>query len=160
MSRGANLSIGPARLDDDGNMHVIIGGHDFIPGDKYTILEMGWAAYVAQDEVPDDWLGLHGETRPAEEGCNELASGSGCLVTSHPVLVALSIRAWWHMNSRPIPTSPEVVIPNFAEAVQEVRDRQILNDFNEKYKGKVPGLRRCKSEAREVQPQSPFWRSE
>lgn len=117
-------------------------GQAFWAGEKYTFLEMGWAVYIAEGELPEGWLREHGETRAAEEDCNELASGHGMLVTSHPVLVALSLRAWWHRNGREIPTAPVVTLPTFEEAVEEVRRREILNDFNRRYAGEVPGLRR------------------
>lgn len=136
------LVITNATLDEHGNVHVTISGHRFWAGEKYTILEMGWAVYIAEGEVSEAWMRQHGETRPAEEGWNELASRHGSLVTSHPVLVALSLRAWWHQNGRSIPTAPRVAIPAFDEAVEEVRQRKILNDFNAIHAGAVPGLRR------------------
>jgi hypothetical protein len=120
----------------------MISGQAFWAGEKYTILEMGWAVYLADGEVSETWLRQHGETRVAEEGWNELASRHGSLVTSHPVLVALSLRAWWHQNGRTIPTAPHVDVPTFEEAVEEVRQREILNDFNARFAGLVPGLRR------------------
>jgi len=133
------LLIKNARLDKQGTLHVSIGGYRFFAGEKYTSLEMGWAAYVAEEDIPEEWMRQYGETRPAEEGWNELASSSGTLVTSHPVLVALALRAWWHGNDRPIPTAPRVRVPDFDEAVDEVRRREILNDFNARHAGKVPG---------------------
>jgi len=136
------LEITNAGLDERGGLQVRISGQPFWAGEKYTILEMGWAVYCAEGEVPEAWLREHGETRPAEEGWNELGSGHGMLVTSHPVLVALSLRAWWHRNGRGIATAPRVDIPTFAEAVEEVRQREILNDFNAIHAGTVPGLRR------------------
>lgn len=136
------LEITNVHLDSMEAMHVVIAGQSFRAGEKYTILEMGWAVYLAEGEVPESWMRAHGETRPAEDGWNELASGNGGLVTSHPVLVALGLRAWWHGNGRKIPTAPEVRPPTFAEAVDEVRRREILNDFNRCHAGTVPGLRR------------------
>jgi hypothetical protein len=136
------LEITNVYLDEMGDLRALIAGQAFWAGGKYTFLEMGWAVYSAEGELPEAWLREHGETRPAEEGCNELASGNGTLVTSHPVLVALSLRAWWHRNGREIPTAPEVKPPTFEEAVEEVRRREILNDFNRCHAGTVPGLRR------------------
>lgn len=75
-----------------------------------------------------------------------MPSNGGMLVTSHPVLVAIGLRAWWHGNGRPISTAPEVVIPTFDEAVEAVRGREILNDFNTQHAGTVPGLARWKPE--------------
>ena len=136
------LEITNVHLDEMGELHALIAGQPFWAGEKYTILEMGWAVYIAEGELPEAWLREHGETRPAEEGWNELASGHDMLVTSHPVLVALSLRAWWHRNGREIPTASVVKPPTFEEAVEEVRGREILNDFNLRHTGTVPGLRR------------------
>ena len=138
----AELEITNVHLDEMGDLHALISRQPFWAGEKYTILEMGWAVYIAEGELPRDWMREHGETRPAEAGWNELASGHGMLVTSHPVLVALSLRAWWHRNGRKIPTAPVVNPPTFEEAVEEVRRREILNDFNRCHAGTVPGLRR------------------
>lgn len=138
----AELEITNVHLDERGTLHALISGQPFWAGEKYTILEIGWAVYIAENELPEGWLREHGETRPAEEGWNELASGHGTLVTSHPLLVALSLRAWWHRNGREIPTAPVVKLPTFGEAVVEVRRREILNDFNRCHARTVPGLRR------------------
>lgn len=123
-------------------MCVTIDGRVFSAGDKYTILETGWAVYVTADILPRQWLARWGETRQKDGDFNELASDENTLVTSHPVLVALALRGWWHGNGRPIPTAPVVSIPTFDEAVIEVREREILNDFSVKHAGTVPGLRR------------------
>jgi hypothetical protein len=119
----------------------MVSGHRFWAGEKYTILEMGWAVYLAEEEVSEKWLRDHGDVRPAEKGWNELASKHGTLISSHPVLVALALRAWWHRNGKLITSAPEVVLPTFAEAVEEVRQRKILNEFNKCYANTVPGLR-------------------
>jgi hypothetical protein len=138
----AGMQITNAHLDAMSDLHVLISGHSFLAGDEFTIQEMGWAVYRAEGEVPASWLRALAETLPAENGWNELASCKGMLVTSHPVLVALSLRAWWHRNGREIPTAPEVKPPTFEEAVEEVRRREILNDFSRCHAGTVPGLRR------------------
>lgn len=142
------LEIGPAHLDENLILHVVIAGRLFWAGAKYTLLEMGWAIYLADGELPAEWLERYGETRPAEEGCNEMASHQCRLVTSHPVLVALSLGAWWHRNGRAIATAPEVPVPSFEEAVQVVREREICNDFNMLHRGTVPGLERWKPACR------------
>ncbi len=129
-------------LDEHGNLHVAISGYRFRAGEKYTILEMGWAVYIAEAEVSEEWFRVHGEVRPAEEGWNELASRPGMLVSSHPVLVALALRAWWHRNGQQLPTAPAVVLPTFDDAAAEVRKRRILNDFNLCHADSVPGLTR------------------
>jgi hypothetical protein len=136
------LEISNASMDERGNLHVTISGHRFWAGEKYTILELGWAVYVAEDEVPEEWMRIHGETRPADAEWSEFASKSSMLVTSHPVLVALSLRAWLHRNGVAIETTLRVDVPSFDEAVEEVRAREILNDFNQCHAGTVPGLAR------------------
>lgn len=137
------FEIGPARVDAMGILELYLDGRRFTAGEKYTILEVGWAVYLADDSVPKAWMDRYGETRPADEGgYGELASTNRDLITSHPVLVALSLRAWWHRNDRPIQTAPVVPISTFDEAVEEVRTRPILNDFNNVHAGTVPGLRR------------------
>lgn len=137
-----SLEISHAHLDDHGDLHVTIAGQPFWAGEKYTFLELGWAAYVAEGEVPVGWMEMHGETRPADGEWSELASRNDMLFTTHPVLVALGLRAWWHHNGCEIETAPDVVVPSFDEAVCEVRARKILNDFNESHAGRVPGLAR------------------
>ena len=136
-----DLMISNARLDESGYMHVTISGHSFWAGEKYTILEIGWAIYVQDEEVPEEWFWQYGETRPREKGTSELNSSRGNgFVTSHPVLVTLALKAWGHQNGSPIPTAPDVPIPSFDEAVEQVRHRKILNDFNRHHVGIVPGL--------------------
>lgn len=139
-SEGSRLGIGPATIDANGRFCVELDGYRFFAGEKYTILEHGWAVYLVEAELPEGWLRRHGETRPAQDGWNELPSHGGMLVTSHPVLVALALRVWWHRNGQPISTTPEVLIPSFADAVDEVRRRKILNEFNQCYEGVVPGI--------------------
>jgi hypothetical protein len=125
-------------IADDGEFHVIVNGYRFWPGEKYTILEIGWAVYGCQEGLPSGWMEQYGETRPADGERPELRSHDDCLITSHPVLVALSIRAWWSRNGK---THPQLLsTPNFLEAVVEVAGREILNNFNFEYAGKVPGL--------------------
>ena len=48
--RELGCAIGPAQLDDEGNLRVCIDGVQFCAGEKYTILEMGWAVYLAEDK--------------------------------------------------------------------------------------------------------------
>lgn len=143
-----HLNIGHALLDGQDTLVVSVDGYTFAADDKYTILELGWVVYLAAKEIPARWMLQHGETRPAEEGGTcELASHERTLVTTHPVLVALSLRAWWHGNGRPIPTAPEVPIPTFDDAAEEVRARPIFNDFNLVHAGTVPGLLRWKEQS-------------
>src|SRR4051812_31707202 len=90
--------VGPVDIDAD---FVTIDGHRFSFGEKYTILELGWAVYLTENSLPSAWLRQFGEFKPADEEWGELRSGGGMLVTSHPVLVALALRRWWHRNGRP-----------------------------------------------------------
>lgn len=136
------LEIGDCTIDEHGSLHVTIAGHRFRAGDKYGILEFGWAVYLAEKPLPDTWIKTYGETRPAMDGWSEIATRDSLLMTSHPVLVALSLCAWWHSNDRPIATAPHVTIPTFDQAVEQVRQRVILNDCNRIYAGMVPGLER------------------
>lgn len=138
-----SLVIESAGIDpENGVLHVLIDGYQFWAGEKYTILEMGWAVYRAKDDLPHGWLAARGETRPADEDWNELASSGEGLVTSHPVLVALSLKAWWHRNDVKLEGLPLVAIPTLAEAITIVRSRKILNEFNRRFEGDVPGLTR------------------
>ena len=117
-----------------------LSGHTFWAGEKYTILEQGWAVYLAGENQTPEWFDKFAETKPKEDGFNDLQSGNGMLVTSHPILVALAIRSWWHRNGETITTAPRVEIPLLDEAIEEVKKRRILNPFNEKWAGIVPGI--------------------
>lgn len=144
---GQEFQIGPASIGSDcadgysGGLTVYIDGYAFHAGEKYTILELGWAVYQAVSEVPEEWMRKHGECRAAEGDCGPLETTASMLMTSHPVLVALALRAWWHRNGRRIRTAPQVPVPTFNQAVDRVRRRTILNDFNRPYAGQVPGLK-------------------
>ena len=117
---------------------VVIDGHCVWPGEKYTILEEGWAVYLAHN-VPQEWMDRYGETKLQDGSTGELDSDDDMLITSHPVLVALALQFWWHDNGRPIKTAPIVRVPDFDEAVEIVRNREILNGFSEPYARIVPG---------------------
>ncbi len=88
------------------------------------------------------WLREVGETLPAdpEDDRCELPSGDGLLITSDPILVALALNASWHENGHPQPINVPLPIPSWADAVEIVRSRPILNDFNTKRAGTLPGL--------------------
>lgn len=131
-----------AHLSEMGDLEVLISGHRFWAGEKYTILELGWAVYRAEDELPEDWVRKYGETRAGDQDWSEFNSTSSLLMTSHPVLVALALRAWWQRNRRPIATAPIVEVPTFEAAVEMVRTREIINDCNQCHAGIVPGLMR------------------
>jgi len=141
------MEIGPAHIDEDGTLRVLISGQWLWAGEKYTQLERGWAVFGADDNLPAEWVSRYGETRPADD-YKELASRPSMLATSHPVLVALSLRAWWHRNGLPIQTDPEVEIPTFDQAVEEVRNRKIHNSDALGYAGTVPGLERWKNQSK------------
>jgi len=135
------LKIENARLDKFGEFTVTLSGHNFSLGqNKYTILELGWAVYLAEDKIESAWMEKFGEHRPAQDGVSEFSSHDGMLFTSHPILVALALRSWWHRNGRSIETAPVVRIPTMEDAIEEVRKRKILNPWNRKWASIVPGL--------------------
>lgn len=124
-------------------MVVTIDGRDFQNDTKYTFLERGYATYLFHgDETPEfrQWIKDNGETMhgDAEQNGNDLESGQNMLVTSDPTLFALAYEAWWAMNGRPLPMGKRLPIPLYRESVRIMRTREILNDFNDKYKGVVP----------------------
>ena len=138
------MNIGPAIIrEDNRGFEVKIDGHWFFNGEKYTIIEQGWAFYGAENSVSDEFLRTWGETKPADDDWSELTSTNSGIVTSHPVLVALVI-LWHHhaLDEKLIPSAPEIPIPDWDDAVEIVRNRKILNDFNRSYAGTMPGLRR------------------
>jgi 5-methylcytosine-specific restriction enzyme subunit McrC len=123
-------------------LHVKLGGQWYFPGEKYTILETGWALYINTDynKRCEPWIQRHGEHRPGDENMAELTSSKTSFFTTHPVLVALSLRYWWHRNGNPMPIRKGLPLsPTFDEALNEVENRRILNPWNEIYRGKVPG---------------------
>lgn len=121
---------------------VTIDGRNLWTNTKYTILELGYATYVLEDIDDEVWILAHGEIIPSESkgGRNELRSTGNMLITSDPILVALAYEGWWSRNGQPLPLNQSLPIPLFEEAVEIVRNRKILNDFNQKYAGSVPGL--------------------
>lgn len=69
-------------------------------------MELGWAVYISVDGIPPEWIREFGETRPADDEYNELSSSlNDSLITSHPVLVALSLQACWAPERPPHPHS-------------------------------------------------------
>lgn len=119
----------------------IIDGRTFWPGEKFTILELGYAVFVIH-QSDEEWISANGETVPADPDDNrsELRSGRGMLITSDPVLVALAIEAWWYENEESPRRVGKVSVPTAFEAIEIVKNRVILNDFNQKWAGYVPGL--------------------
>ncbi len=132
------LTVSQPVIDEHGDLSVSIDGYRLMAGEKYTILELGWAYYIAQDKLPPEWLELYGETRPADGDRPDLMSDSNGFATSHPVLVALAIRAWDQRNGYERPDI--LVLPAMIEAVTEVASREIRNGFNQSFAGSVPGL--------------------
>lgn len=139
-----DLVVESACLDQTGDLQVSISGYQLWAGGKYTILELGWALYFTDEEkeLPEDWVANYGEVRPYDGDWNELASDSQTLITSHPVLVALSLHAWWHRNGKRLSTAPHIEVPSFKEAVEIVRNRPFVNTDSECHAGTVPGLER------------------
>lgn len=122
-------------------LEVTIDGKLFRVGEKYTILELGYAVYHT-DQIDEDWLLANGDSIPEDlsVGRAELKSGRGILITADPVLVALALESWWSRNGIPKPQDTPLPIPTAFEAVNIVRNRRILNEFNKNAAGSVPGL--------------------
>jgi len=94
------------------------------------------------DQDDEKWLLENGDSIPEDpsDGRAELESGHGILITADPILVALAIESWWSRNGLPQRQGVPLPIPLFYEAVDIVRNRKILNDFNNKWAGFVPGV--------------------
>ena len=122
-------------------LEVTIDGRLFRAGEKYTILERGYAVYIL-DQEDEDWLEHNGDSMPgdAPDCPPALCSRHGILVTADPVLVALALEDWWSRNGIPLPQNVPLPIPTAYEAVSIVRNRKILNAFSKRFAGHVPGL--------------------
>ena len=140
-------------IEYDDWLEVIIDGRRFHAGEKYTILELGYAVYL-MDQNDDDWLRENGDIIPADpsDSRSEFKSGDGILITADPTLVALAIESWWSRNGVPKPQGVPLPIPTAYEAIEIVRNRKILNDFNEKMTGIVPGLEIIAKRGRKMGP--------
>ena len=134
------MNINSAKVGDR-SLEVTIDGKIFEAGEKYTIIELGYAIYL-MDEEDEDWLMKNGDFIPTDlsDGRSEMLSRKTTLVTAHPVLVALAYQYWWSQNGKPEPKNKIFPIPTFEEAVEIVRNREIINEFNQNYEGLVPGL--------------------
>jgi len=127
----------------DRALHVEIDGFKLYAFQtKYTILEMGYALFLFDGRVDEEWLRKNGETIPADplDGRSALES-NGCLITSDPILFTLAYEHWWAQNGRALPENVPLPIPLLDEAIEIMRTREILNDFNAKYAGKLPAAR-------------------
>lgn len=122
------------------SLHLRINGHHVVAGDKYTIIEMGYAILLGVDESSYRWLDRISKTVPADEGGGRgsLRGGDGMAVTSDPVIVALSYTDWWARNTEGFKAGRSLRIPTQEEAALIVRNRKILNDFNRRYAGMLP----------------------
>lgn len=133
-------------------LFVRVDGFLFYAGEsKYTILEMGFAVLLAEEngcEI-ERWLYINGERIFDDNGFNRpaLRSGSGMLPTSNPILFALAYKQWWHVNGEPLRQGP-LAIPTLESAVETQRNRRILNDFNLEYGGKLPEEWNLRNDAR------------
>jgi hypothetical protein len=137
------LNITKARISGYA-LFVTIDGREFFAGEKYTILEMGYAVYTLHDLDRDSdsaqWILANGETIPPDKSAGRAAVSSTktMLITSHPILFALAYKFWWHLNGEPLPENELLQIPALEQSFSIQRNRRILNDFNLKYKGKLP----------------------
>jgi hypothetical protein len=121
-------------------LHLRIDGHRLRAGEKYTIIEMGYAILLPDDDDNSGpWLARITETIPhnPEDGRGPLTGGECMAVTSNPIVVALSYADWWARNTDGFKAGRSLRIPSQEEAVQIVRRRRILNDFNRRYEGKL-----------------------
>ena len=86
-------------IEHDNWLEVVIDGRRFRVGEKYTILELGYAVYI-MDQNDEKWLVENGDSIPEDPGDSqaELKSGHGTLITADPILVALAIESWWSRN--------------------------------------------------------------
>lgn len=128
-------------IEGDYFIQVCIDGYTFTSDTKYTILELGYALYQ-MIEPDENWLRKNGENIPSdpEDHRSELNSGGGTFITSDPILVALAYESWWNRNDKPNPRNTPLPIPLTSEAIDIVRNRIILNEFNLKWSGFVPYL--------------------
>lgn len=125
----------------DRSLEVIIDGRLFEAGEKYIFLELGYAIYL-MNEADEVWIQKNGDFIPADhsDGRSEMLSRKSTLVTAHPILVALAYQYWWSQYELPKFKNNIYPIPTFEEAIEIVRNRKIINDFNLNYKGLVPAL--------------------
>jgi hypothetical protein len=118
------------------------------PGEKYTILEMGYASFLSvSGGFTKDWLARYGERIPEKltgqsTGYEILETSRSFMITSHPQLVALALISCNHglRGQPPLVPGERYPIPEFWEAVEIVRNREIFNEFQMPFKGQVPGL--------------------
>jgi hypothetical protein len=117
-----------------------IDGHRVTTGEKYTIIELGYAVLLGVDDSSSTWLNTITETIPAEptQGRGLLTGSEGMAITSNPVVVALSYLDWWARNSDGFKAGRSLPIPSIEQAERIARTRRILNDFNQPYAGKLP----------------------
>jgi hypothetical protein len=121
-------------------LHLVIDRHRVNAGEKYTIIEMGYAVLLAANDESNSWLAEITETIPPnpDGSRGRLSGGDGSAVTSDPIVVALSYQDWWARNTDGFEPGREMPIPTREEATHIVRNRRILNEFNRKYEGKLP----------------------
>jgi len=76
-------------------LEVVIDGRRLHVREKYTILELGYAIYLI-DQNDEKWLIENGDSNPEDPSDNraELKSGHRILITDDLVLVALAIESW------------------------------------------------------------------
>jgi len=101
-------------IEHDNWLEVVIDGRRLRVGEKYTILELGYAVYL-MDQSDEKWLLENGDSIPEDPSDSraELKSGHGILITADPILVALAIESWWSRNGFPQPQGVSLPIPHF-----------------------------------------------
>jgi len=115
------------------SLHLRIDGHHITTGEKCTSIELGYAVLLARDAAAQARIDGLGESIPAnpDGGRNAISGG----VTSDAVVVALSYADWWARNSDSFKAGCLLRIPSRDEALEIVRSRRILKDFNSNYTG-------------------------
>ena len=90
-------------------------------GEKYTILELGYAIYLI-DQNDEKWLIENGDsiTEDPSDSRAELKLGHGILITADPILIALAIKSWCSRSGLLQPQAVPFPIRSFYEAVEIV----------------------------------------
>ena len=91
-------------IEHDNWLEVVIDGRRLQVGEKYTILELGYAVYL-MDQNDEKWLLENGDSIPEDPSDSraELKSGHGILITADLILVALAIKSLWSRSGLPQP---------------------------------------------------------
>ena len=108
-------------IERDNWLEVVIDGRRLQVGEKYTILELGYAVYL-MDQNDEKWLLENGDSIPEDPSDNraELKSSHGIRISADPILVALAIKSLWSRSGLPQPQAVPFPIRSFYGAVKIV----------------------------------------